>query len=85
MEYHQYEVVKDITPENVNQAYDAAPEIVRGQVDDVLEQRHYQLSDLADICSGKIAEAFGEGGGIQVQLKTNLQLYKDLELLREIK
>ena len=67
-EYHQYEVVIDLTEENILKAFENAPKEVKDALLDAMENRGLSLSDLANIRKGQIARVFGQGGGTQIQL-----------------
>ena len=82
--YHQYEVVKDITKENIVKSYNQSPKIIQNKVS--VEMKKYNLSfdDLANIRQGEIAKVFGQGGGTQIQFGTGISIYELLGLLKEI-
>ena len=82
--YHQYEVVKDITKENIVKSYNQSPKIIQDKVS--VEMKKYNLSfdDLANIRQGEIAKVFGQGGGTQIQFGTGISIYELLGLLKEI-
>ena len=82
--YHQYEVVIDLTKENILKAFENAPKEVKDALLDAMENRGFSLSDLANIRKGKIARVFGQGGGTQIQLGQSLKYYEDLGILREV-
>ena len=84
-EYHQYEIVKDLTKENILQAFKEAPDIVKEKIRLSLEYYGLDIEDLANIRKGKIAKVFGQGGGTQIQFGSSLSFYEDLGLVREIK
>lgn len=66
--YHQYEVVIDLTEENILKAFENASKEVKDALLDAMENRGFSLSDLANIRKGQIARVFGQGGGTQIQL-----------------
>lgn len=82
--YHKYEVVQDLTEENIIKAFEKAPQDVKDAFIDAMENRGFSLPDLANIRKGEIAEVFGTGGGTQIQLGNSLKYYEDLGLLREV-
>ncbi len=81
--YHQYEVVIDLTEENILKAFENAPKEVKDALLDAMENRGFSLSDLANIRKGQIARVFGRGG-TQIQLGQSLKYYEDLGILREV-
>ena len=83
--YHQYEIVKDLTKENILQAFKEAPDIVKEKIRLSLEYRGLGIEELVNIRKGKIAKVFGQGGGTQIQFGSSLSFYEDLGLVREIK
>ena len=84
-EYHQYEVVKDITKENILKAYKQSPKIIQDQVSVEMNKWNLSFDDLANIRQGEIAKVFGQGGGTQIRFKTGISIYELLGLLKEIK
>ena len=84
-EYHQYEIVRDLTKENILQAFKEAPDIVQEKIRISLEYYGLDIEELANIRKGKIAKVFGQGGGTQIQFGASLSFYEDLGLVREIK
>ena len=82
--YHQYEVVKDITKENIRRAFKEASHNTQIDIMNTLTDYNLNLDDIADIRQGQIAKVFGQGGGTQIQFKTSLSIYEDLGLLREV-
>ena len=83
--YHQYEIVKDLTKENILQAFKEAPDVVKEKIRVSLEYYGLDIEELANIRKGKIAKVFGQGGGTQIQFGSSLSFYEDLGLVREIK
>ena len=83
-EYHQYEVVIDLTEENILKAFENAPKEVKDALLDAIENRGFSLSDLANIRKGQIARVFGQGGETQIQFEQSLKYYEDLGILREV-
>ena len=83
-EYHQYEVVMDITKENIRRAFKEASHNTQIDIMNTLTDYNLNLDDLVDIRQGQIAKVFGQGGGMQIQFKTSLSIYEDLGLLREV-
>ena len=84
-DYHQYEVVIDLTEENILKAFKEAPDIVKEKIRLSLEYYGLDIEELANIRKGKIAKVFGQGGGTQIQFGSSLSFYEDLGLVREIK
>ncbi|MHC5279671.1 TNT domain-containing protein [Listeria kieliensis] len=85
MDYHQYEVIKDINMENVISGYNNLGELDRIELDILMNRYEFTLSDIANARLGKIAEIFGDGGGIQIKFETSVSWYEKLGLLREVK
>ena len=83
--YHQYEVVIDLTEENILKAFKEAPDIVKEKIRLSLEYYGLDIEELVNIRKGKIAKVFGQGGGTQIQFGSSLSFYEDLGLVREIK
>ena len=83
-EYHQYEVVIDLTEENILKAVENAPKEVKDDLLGAMENGRFSLSDLANIRKGQIARVFGQGGGTQIKLGQLLKYYEDLDILREV-
>ena len=83
-EYHQYEVVIDLTEENILKAVENAPKEVKDDLLGAMENGRFSLSDLANIRKGQIARVFGQGGGTQIKLGQFLKYYEDLDILREV-
>ena len=83
--YHQYEVVKDITKENILKAYKQSPKIIQDQVSVEMKKWNLSFDDLANIRQGEITKVFGQGGGTQIRFKTGISIYELLGLLKEIK
>ena len=83
-EYHQYEVVMDITKENIRRAFKEASHNTQIDIMNTLSDYNLTLDDLVDIRQGQIDKVFGQGGGMQIQFKTSLSIYEDLGLLREV-
>ena len=82
--YHQYEVMKDITKENIRRAFKEASRNTQIEIMNTLTDYNLTLDDLVDIRQGQIDKVFGQGGGMQIQFKTSLSIYEDLGLLREV-
>ena len=83
-EYHQYEVVIDLTEENILKAVENAPKEVKDDLLGAMENGRFSLSDLTNIRKGQIARVFGQGGGTQIKLGQLLKYYEDLDILREV-
>ena len=82
--YHQYEVVKDITKENILKAYSEASLEMQDAIKSKLSDFNLSLEDLADIKQGQIAKVFGQGGGTQIQFKSSIDIYEKLGFLKEV-
>jgi hypothetical protein len=85
MEYHQYEVVKDINIKNVQQGFDNLSLVDQKELHRLMNRYHFNLEDMANPQSGIIAEVFGSGGGTQIKLGTSVSWYEKLGILKEIK
>ena len=85
MEYHQYEVVKDINIKNVQQGFDNLSLVDQQKLKQLMSDYGFNLEDMANPQSGKIAEVFGSGGGTQIKLGTSVSWYEKLGILKEIK
>ena len=83
--YHQYEVVKDITRENILKAYNQAPQKLQFFLNERLSKYGNPVDVLSDVKKGQIAKVFGQGGGTQIQLGSNLEYYEILGFLKEVK
>ncbi|WP_244169923.1 MULTISPECIES: glycohydrolase toxin TNT-related protein [Listeria] len=82
--YHQYEVTADINLENVNEAFNKLDFDTQEELRKVMDDYDLSFSDIANPQQGEIAEVFGEGGGIQIQLGTVVKWYEKLGLLKEL-
>ncbi len=82
--YHQYEVVVDLTEENIINSFENAPKEVKDGLLDAMDKRGFTLSDLFNIRKGGVDKVFGQGGGAQIKLGQPLKYYEDLGLLREV-
>ena len=83
--YHQYEVVKDITRENILKAYNEAPKKIQLVLNERLSKYGNPVDVLSDVKKGQIAKVFGQGGGTQIQLGSNIEYYEILGFLKEVK
>ena len=83
--YHQYEIARDLTKENILQAFKEAPDIVKEKIRISLEYYGLDIEDLANIRKGKIAKVFGQGGGTRCQFAASLSLDEGLGVVTEIK
>ncbi|WP_242237378.1 T7SS effector LXG polymorphic toxin [Streptococcus acidominimus] len=83
--YHRYEVVMDITEENIVKAFKNAPIEVQQDLIDAMNNRGFSFSDLANNNRGEIAKVFGQGGGVQIRFGNSLIYYENLGLIREVK
>ncbi|BAW16988.1 TNT domain-containing protein [Streptococcus intermedius] len=84
-EYHQYEVVKDITKENILKAYNEVPQKLQYFLNERLSKYGNPVDVLSDVKKGQIAKVFGHGGGTQIQFGSNLEYYEILGFLKEVK
>ncbi|MGT2771206.1 TNT domain-containing protein, partial [Streptococcus intermedius] len=82
--YHKYEVVKDITKENIVKAFQNASIDTQTDIMNTLADYNLKIKDLANIRQGEIAKVFGQGGGRQIQFGSSVSIYEDLGLLREV-
>ena len=83
--YHQYEVVKDITKENILKAYNEAPKKLQLLLNERLSKYGNPVDVLSDVNKGPIAKVFGQGGGNQIQFGSNVEYYEILGFLKEVK
>ncbi|WP_228471974.1 TNT domain-containing protein [Listeria welshimeri] len=83
--YHQYEVVVDITEENIIDAYNSSTKEIKKHVDNIMEKWDLSFKDLASVQQGEIAQVFGAGGGEQIKFITDVKYYELLNLIKEIK
>ena len=82
--YHQYEVVKDITKENILKAFNEAPIEMQDAIRSKLSDFNLSIEDLAEVKQGQIAKVFGQGGGTQIQFKSSIDFYEKLGFLKEV-
>ena len=82
--YHQYEVVKDITKENILRAYNEAPQKLQFFLNERLSKYGNPVDVLSDVKKGQIAKVFGQGGGTQIQFGTGVVWYEKMGLLKEV-
>ena len=82
--YHQYEVVKDITRENILKAFNEAPIEMQDAIRSKLSDFNLSIEDLAEVKQGQIAKVFGQGGGTQIQFKSSIDFYEKLGFLKEV-
>ncbi|OLF49346.1 T7SS effector LXG polymorphic toxin [Streptococcus acidominimus] len=82
--YHQYEVVEDLTKENILRAFNELPADIQNNIAQDLEVFGKTIEDLAEIQKGEIARVFDSGGGVQIQFTTGIKVYEDLGLIREV-
>ena len=83
--YHQYEVVKDITRENILKAYNEAPKKLQLFLNERLSKYGNPVDVLSDVKKGQISKVFGQGGGTQIQFGSNIEYYEILGFLKEVK
>ena len=82
--YHQYEVVKDITRENILKAFNEASIEMQDAIRSKLSDFNLSIEDLAEVKQGQIAKVFGQGGGTQIQFKSSIDFYEKLGFLKEV-
>ena len=82
--YHQYEVVKDITRENILKAFNEASIEMQDAIRSKLSDFNLSIEDLAEVKQGQIAKVFGQGGGTQIQFKSSIDFYEELGFLKEV-
>ncbi|HEM3598947.1 TPA: TNT domain-containing protein [Streptococcus suis] len=82
--YHKYEVVVDLTEENILKAYNEAPQIIQEKIKSSLNYYGLDIDELINIRRGEIAKVFGQGGGTQIQFGSSINYYEDLGLIREV-
>ncbi|MFC3931935.1 TNT domain-containing protein [Streptococcus dentapri] len=82
--YHKYEVVKDITKENIVKLYNQSSKIIQDKVSVEMKKWNLSFDDLANVRKGEIAKVFGQGGGTQIQFGTSVSVYELLGLLKEV-
>ena len=82
--YHKYEVVVDLTEENIMKAYNEAPQIIQEKIKSSLNYYGLDIDELINIRRGEIAKVFGQGGGTQIQFGSSINYYEDLGLIREV-
>ena len=82
--YHQYEVMKDITKENIRRAFKEVSRNTQIEIMNTLTDYNLTLDDLVDIRQGEIAKVFGQGGGEQIMFGYKIKIYEKLGLLREV-
>lgn len=83
--YHQYEVMKDISRENIIKAYSEAPQNFKNLLNERLSKYGNPVDVLSNVKKGQVANIFGQGGGIQIQMGSNLEYYEILGFLKEVK
>ena len=82
--YHQYEVVKDITRENILKTFNEASIEMQDAIRSKLSDFNLSIEDLAEVKQGQIAKVFGQGGGTQIQFKSSIDFYEKLGFLKEV-
>ena len=83
-DYHQYRVIHDLTRSNIEVAFNNASPELRKYLTKSLSKYGNPIDVLSNIRKGEIAMVFGAGGGTQIQLGSNLEYYKALNLLKEL-
>ena len=82
--YHQYEVIQDLTKENILKAYNEAPIALQNYIKNQLMVKKLTMEDLSNINKGVISKVFGQGGGEQIMFGYKIKIYEELGLLREV-
>ena len=82
--YHQYEVMKDITKENIRRAFKEASHNTQIDIMNTLTEYNLNLDDIVDIRQGQIAKMFGQGGGTQIQFGISVVWYEKMGLIKEV-
>ena len=82
--YHQYEVIQDLTKENILKAYNEAPTALQNFIKRQMIANQLTMEDLSNINKGIISKVFGQGGGEQIMFRYNIETYEKLGLLREV-
>jgi len=77
-------VVHDLTRSNIEVAFNNASPELRKYLTKSLSKYGNPIGVLSNIRKGEIAMFFGAGGGTQIQLGSNLEYYKALNLLKEV-
>lgn len=85
MDYHQYEVIKDVNMKNVQQGYNKMSDLDKEMLDTLMARYEFTLEDIANPKSGKISEVFGAGGGTQIKFGTSVEWYEKMGIIKEIK
>ncbi|WP_422802324.1 glycohydrolase toxin TNT-related protein [Streptococcus acidominimus] len=83
--YHRYEVIKDINIKNVEMGYQRLNATKKFELDVLMKQYEFSLSDIANPQKGIIDFVFGSGGGTQIKLGTSVNWYEELGLIKELK
>ncbi|MFT8312096.1 MAG: TNT domain-containing protein [Sporolactobacillus sp.] len=85
MDYHRYEVVKDINFENMAEGFEQLSQLDKTELSILMERYNFSLADMANVQKGTISEVFGSGGGLQIKFESSVDWYEKLGLIREIK
>ena len=72
--YHQYEVIQDLTKENILKAYNEAPIELQNYIKNQLIVKKLTVEDLSNINKGVISKAFGQGGGEQIMFGYKIKI-----------
>ncbi|WP_228063976.1 TNT domain-containing protein [Streptococcus acidominimus] len=83
--YHRYEVVKDISLENIKVGFSSLSDVDKQLLSAEMERYGKNLYDLASPKIGEIAKVFGQGGGTQIQLEVSVKWYEKMGILKEVK
>ncbi|KRN57322.1 TNT domain-containing protein [Carnobacterium divergens] len=85
MDYHKYEVVKDINIKNIQQGFDNLSVLDQQKLRKIMSDYNFNFENMANPQSGIISEVFGSGGGTQIKFGTSVSWYEKLGILKEIK
>ena len=77
-------MIHDLTRSNIEVAFNNASPELRKYLTKSLSKYGNPIGVLSNIRKGEIAMVFGAGGGTQIQLGSNLEYYKALNLLKEV-
>lgn len=84
MDYHQYKIVKEITPENIQKGFDNLSIDDKGALESLMNDYGFNLNSMGNPLQGEIAPVFGSGGGQQIKFSTSIEWYEKLGLIKEI-
>lgn len=84
--YHQYRVIKEITPENIRKGMRKLSEDDKQTLIDAMEEHGFNIEDMTKFKIGPIQKGFNSvEGGIQIKAATTVEMYEKLGLIEEIK